>query len=133
MRTSTTRSCYGSTRLGHEISHAFDSEGRHYDAYGNKGDWWTAPDAAACNERAQVLIDQYSEFMPLEGLRIDERRSLRENMADFPGVRVALDAFKKTPQFRKNERVGGFTLLQRFLLAYAYSWMGPERKESARE
>lgn len=121
---------FGSTRLGHEIAHAFDSEGRHYDAYGNKVDWWTAPDAAAFDERAQVMVDQYSEFMPLEGLRIDGRRSLRENMADFVGVRVALDAFKKTPQFRKNERLGGFTPLQRFLLAYAYSWIGHERKES---
>jgi putative endopeptidase len=121
---------YGSSALGHEISHAFDSDGRHYDAYGNKVDWWTAPDAKAFNERAQVLIDRYSEFMPLEGLRIDGRRTLRENMADFVGVRVALDAFKKTPQFRKNERVGGFTPLQRFLLAYAYTWTGHERKES---
>ena len=70
------------------------------------------------------------EFMPLEGVRIDGRRTLRENMADFVGVRVALDAFKKTPHFKKNERVAGFTPLQRFLLAYAFSWMGHERKES---
>ena len=121
---------YGSTSLGHEIAHAFDSEGRHYDAYGNKVDWWTAADAAAFNERAQVLIDQYNEFMPLEGLRIDGRRTLRENMADFVGMRVALDAFKKTPQFSKNERVGGFTPLQRFLLAKAYSSAGHEREEA---
>lgn len=121
---------YGSTSLGHEIAHAFDSEGRHYDAYGNKADWWTAADGAAFNERAQVMIDQYSEVMPVEGLRIDGRRSLRENMADFVGKRVALDAFKKTPQFRKNERIGGFTPLQRFLLAVAYGQMGHERKES---
>ena len=121
---------YGSSSLGHEISHAFDSEGRHFDAYGNKVDWWTAPDAAAFNERAQALIEQYSEFMPLEGLRIDGRRTLRENMADFVGLRVALDTFKKTPQFRNNERVGGFTPLQRFLLAYASTWAGHERKES---
>ncbi|HTM25438.1 MAG TPA: M13 family metallopeptidase [Vicinamibacterales bacterium] len=121
---------YGSTPLGHEISHAFDSEGRHYDAYGNKVDWWTAPDAAAFDARAQAMIDQYSQFMPLEGLRIDGRRTLRENMADFVGVRVALDAFKKTLQFRKDERIGGLTALQRFLLAYAYSFMGHERDES---
>lgn len=121
---------YGSTPLGHEIAHAFDSEGRHFDAYGNKVNWWTASDTAAFDERAQVMIDLYSEFMPLEGMRIDGRNTLRENMADLIGLRVALDAFKQTAQFKKNERIGGFTPLQRFFLAYAYAWMGHERKES---
>jgi putative endopeptidase len=121
---------YGATVLGHEIAHAFDSRGRHYDAHGNKVDWWTAMDSAAFNERAQVLVDQYSAFTPLEGLHIDGQSSLSENMADLVGLRVRLDAFKKTAQFKRNERVGGFTPLQRFLLAYAHSFAGHERKES---
>jgi putative endopeptidase len=121
---------YASTPLGHEIAHAFDSDGRHFDAYGNKVNWWTASDTAAFDERAQVLIDQYSEFMPLEGMRIDGRNTLRENLADLIGLRVALDAFKQTEQFKKNQRIGGFTPLQRFFLAYAYAFMGHERKES---
>jgi putative endopeptidase len=121
---------FASMPLGHEIAHAFDSEGRHFDAYGNKLNWWTSSDAAAFDERAQVMIDQYSEFMPLEGVRIDGRNTLRENLADLIGLRVALDAFKQTAQFKKNQRIGGFTPLQRFFLAYAYAWMGHERKES---
>jgi len=121
---------YGSTLLGHEISHAFDSEGRHYDAAGNKVDWWTAEDSAAFEARAQVIVDQYSEFMPLDGVRIDGRRSLPENMTDLVGLRIKLDAFKKTQQFKKNEPIGGFTPLQRFFLAYAYSFMSRERTES---
>ncbi|HLW98943.1 MAG TPA: M13 family metallopeptidase [Candidatus Acidoferrales bacterium] len=120
---------YGSTPLGHEISHAFDSEGRHYDAYGNKVDWWTAADSAAFLVRAQVLIDEYNEFMPLDGLHVNGQASLAENMADLVGVRITLDAFKKTEQFKKNERVGGFTPLQRFFLAYAYGFMTQERTE----
>jgi putative endopeptidase len=118
---------YASTPLGHEIAHAFDSEGRHFDAYGNKVNWWTASDTAAFDERAQVLIDQYSQFMPLEGMRIDGRTTLRENLADLVGLRVALDAFKQTTQFKTNKRVGGFTPLQRFFLAYAYPFAGHER------
>jgi putative endopeptidase len=121
---------YGSTMLGHEISHGFDSEGRKYDADGNEADWWTARDDEAFRERAQVMIDQYNEFMPLPGRRVDGERSLRENIADLTGLRIALDAFKQTKQFKQNERIAGFTPLQRFFLSYAQARMGHERPES---
>lgn len=120
---------YGTTALGHEIAHAFDSEGRQYDADGNKADWWTARDDSAFRARAQVMIDQYNTFMPLDGLHVNGERSLRENMADLVGLRVNLDAFKTTKQFKENERIGGFTPLQRFFLSYAYAHMGHERRE----
>jgi len=60
---------------------------------------------------------------------VNGRKSLPENMADLVGVRIALDAFKRTEQFKKNERVGGFTPLQRFFLAYAYGFMSQEKSE----
>jgi putative endopeptidase len=50
-------------------------------------------------------------------------------MADLVGLRIALDAFKKTEQFRRGERIGGYTPLQRFFLAYASSFAGHERPE----
>lgn len=121
---------YGSSFLAHEISHAFDSNGRHYDADGNRVDWWTARDASAFDARAQLLIDQYNEFMPLEGVRVNGKLSLPENMADLVGLRIVVDAFKKTEQYKRNERIGGFTPLQRFFLAYAYARAGHERKEA---
>jgi len=121
---------YGSTVLGHEIAHAFDSDGRQYDADGNKVAWWTDKDVAAFEARTQAVIDQYSAVMPLEGLHIDGRRSLRENLADLVGLRLALDAFKRTDEFKRNARVGGSTPLQRFFLAYAYSHMSQVRREA---
>jgi putative endopeptidase len=121
---------YGSTPLGHEISHAFDSEGRHYDASGNKVDWWTPEDAAAFDTRAAALIDEYSQFTTRGGVHLDGKSALAENMADLVGLRVKLDAFMKTPQFTRNKLVGGFTPLQRFFLAYAYANIGRQRTEA---
>jgi putative endopeptidase len=120
---------YGFSFMGHEISHAFDSEGRHYDARGNRVDWWKPEDAAAFQQRAQLMIDQFNTFAPVEGLRVDGRRTLRENIADLAGLRVSLDAFKKTEQFRKGEKIGGLTPLQRFFLAYAHRQMFHARPE----
>lgn len=121
---------YGATWFGHEIAHALDSLGRHYGADGNKIDWWTAADAAAFEERAQVLVDQYSAFVPIAGLPVDGRTTLSENMADVVGLRIALDAFKQTDQFKRNERIGTFTPLQRFFLAFAYARTFHERPET---
>jgi putative endopeptidase len=121
---------YAATALGHEISHGFDSDGRTYDADGNKVEWWTPKEVAAFVERSERLVEQYSEFMPLNGVHIDGRRSLRENMADVTGLRIALDAFKKTAQYMRGDLIGGFTPLQRFFLAYACGRMHfdtPER------
>jgi putative endopeptidase len=121
---------YGYTYLGHEISHGFDNVGRRYDAAGNRRDWWTAQDATAFQERAQVMVDQYNAFTPVEGLHVDGRRTLRENIADLAGVRIALDAFKKTEQFRRGEKIGGFTPLQRFFLGYAARRMRHARPQA---
>jgi len=120
---------YARTPLGHEIAHSLDSEGRQYDASGNKVEWWTTQDAAAFNARSQVLVDQYNAFTTVDGRQLDGRASLAENMADLVGLRIRLDAFKKTDQFKRNDRVGGFTPLQRFFLAYAYGYRGSTGRE----
>jgi putative endopeptidase len=111
---------YGATSLGHEISHAFDSKGRYYDSQGNKVDWWTTKDSVSFDARAQILIDEYNELITLEGQRVDGRSSLAENIADQVGARIELDAFKHTEQYKRNQKIAGFTPLQRFFLAYAY-------------
>src|SRR5207249_9144707 len=42
----------GGSWAGHELTHGFDDEGRHYDAAGNLRDWWTAADSAHFTEQA---------------------------------------------------------------------------------
>lgn len=118
--------------IGHEITHGFDDEGRMFDADGNLKDWWTAKDATRFQERAAVMVAQFNAFEPLPGLPINGEASLGENLADYGGVLLALDAFKKTAQFREGKPIGGFTPIQRFFLGYAFAWNYQERAESLR-
>jgi putative endopeptidase len=118
--------------IGHEITHGFDDEGRMFDGSGNLADWWTAEDAARFQERSAMMVKQYDAFQPLPGIPINGEASLGENLADYGGVLLALDAFKKTEQFRSGKTIGGFSPIQRFFLSYAFAWTYQERAESLR-
>jgi putative endopeptidase len=118
--------------IGHEITHGFDDEGRQYDAAGNLVEWWTAQDAAKFKQSAEVMVKQFNGYEPLPGLHINGKASLGENIADFGGLLLGLDAFKKTEQFRRGEKIGGMTPLQRYFLGYALGWMTQQREEVLR-
>ena len=118
--------------IGHEITHGFDDEGRMFDASGNLADWWTDEDAKRFQDRSAVMVAQFNSFKPLPGIPINGQASLGENLADYGGVLLALDAFKKTEQFRSGKPIGGFTPLQRFFLGYAFAWIHQDREESLR-
>ncbi len=118
--------------IGHEITHGFDDSGRKFDAAGNLSDWWTAEDAKAFQKRADGLAKQFDRYEPLPGLHINGEATLGENIADYGGVLLGLDAFKKTEQYRKGESIGGLTPLQRYFLGYALGWMMAQREETLR-
>jgi hypothetical protein len=118
--------------IGHEITHGFDDEGRRFDAAGNLKDWWTARDAARFQQRAATLIEQFNAYEPVPGLHINGQASLGENLADYGGVLLGLDAFKKTAQYREGVKVAGSTPLQRYFLGYALSWARHDREELLR-
>jgi putative endopeptidase len=119
--------------IGHEVTHGFDDEGRRFDSAGNLKDWWTAKDAARFKQRAAVLAAQFDTYEPVAGLHINGQASLGENLADYGGVLLGLDAFKKTEQYREGVKIGGFTPLQRYFLGYALSWASHEREEHLRK
>jgi putative endopeptidase len=119
--------------IGHEITHGFDDEGRQFDVNGNLADWWTEEDATAFKERAEVMAKQFDGYEPIPGLHINGHATLGENIADLGGVVLGLDAFKKTEQYRKGEKLAGLTPLQRYFLGYALSWLGSQRQEQLRQ
>jgi len=118
--------------IGHEITHGFDDEGRQYDAQGNLSGWWTAQDAEHFTAAAQKMVDEFDAYEPIKGLHINGKASLGENIADYGGLLLGLEAFQKTDQYKRGEKIGGFTPTQRYFLGYALGWMYQQRDEVLR-
>jgi endothelin-converting enzyme len=123
---------------GHELSHAFDSTGRHYDQNGNYTDWWTNTTVANFQERADCFVDQYHKYSVPgpdgKPLYVNGKLTLGENIADAGGVSAAFAAWKKREAEMPNENLPGldfFTQDQLFFVSYAGWWCGKSRKESA--
>jgi len=118
--------------IGHEITHGFDDEGRQFDPQGNLKNWWTKEDAAQFEKRAAVMAAQFDAYEPLPGLHINGKSNLGENLADYGGILLGLDAFKKTDQYKQGRKIAGLTPLQRFFLGYAFGWLHQDREERMR-
>src|ERR1043166_6520263 len=69
---------YGNTgaTIGHELTHAFDDEGRQFDAKGNLKDWWTMKDALEFGKRAACVSDEYSQFTIIDDIKINGKLTL---------------------------------------------------------
>jgi putative endopeptidase len=123
----------GASTIGHEITHGFDDEGRQFDEKGNLKNWWTDEDANAFKERANVMVKQFNNFMPIDTLRINGKATLGENIADLGGVILGLEAYKLTDEYQLNESRAGLTPLQRYFLGYALGWLGHQRPQNLKQ
>lgn len=115
--------------IGHEITHGFDDEGRQFDDKGNLQNWWLEEDEKKFNEKAQKYVEQFNNYIVLDSMHINGKATLGENIADLGGLVIALDAFKKTNQYKEGKLIDGLTPLQRYFLGYALGWLGHQRDE----
>lgn len=116
--------------IGHELTHGFDDQGRQFDASGNLQNWWTVEDSVKFTQQANILVKQFSDYVVLDSLHVNGEASLGENIADLGGVVIGLEAFKKTEQYKKGEKIDGLTPLQRYFLGYTLGWLGHARDAS---
>ena len=125
---------YGDTggTIGHELTHAFDDEGRQFDAQGNLRDWWTESDAKEFEKRASCISDQYSTYTIIDDIKINGKLTLGEDVADLGGLILAYMAWKEDTKDQKLEPIEGFTPEQRFFIGYGQSWCGQVRDETKR-
>lgn len=110
--------------IGHEMTHGFDDQGRHYDKNGNMSDWWTADDAKNFDARATEYANFFSNIKVLPDLNANGRFTLGENLADHGGLEVAFAAFENVNKKEKLPVIDGLTPEQRFFIAYSGVWAG---------
>jgi putative endopeptidase len=118
--------------VGHELTHAFDDEGRHYDAAGRLRDWWTEADAAAFNARAACVQRQFDAFTGVDGLHVNGKLVLGEALADLGGLSLARAAFERAARRQPLPGREGFTADQLFFLGWGRLWAGVTTPEYER-
>ncbi len=120
----------GGSTFGHEITHGFDDQGSQYDEKGNLNDWWTKEDRAKFLAKTKLIVEQFNKYEPIKGKFINGDATQGENIADLGGVVMGYEAFKKTKQFKNNEKISGLSPNERFFLGYAYAWMVNTNQET---
>jgi predicted metalloendopeptidase len=119
--------------IGHEISHGFDDQGSRSDGDGNLRDWWTETDKAAFQQRTGMLSDQYAAFSPIQGMNVNGKLTLGENIGDLSGLTVAFKAYKVSLGGQEAPTIEGFTGDQRFFLGWAQVWRTLHRDDALRQ
>jgi len=118
--------------IGHEITHGFDDQGRRSDGSGNLRDWWSEVDEEQFRERAQLMIDQFSAFNPIDDLHLQGALSLGENIADLGGLNVALRGYRNSLNGEEGAVIDGYTAEQRFFIGWGQIWRIKFRDEALR-
>lgn len=117
--------------IGHEMTHGFDDQGRNFDKNGNLRGWWTDEDSKRFEARTKKLVDQFNGFEAIDGMNVNGKLTLGENIADCGGLTVSLEAYKMAQKGVDNsEPIDGFTPMQRYFLSYSKVWRGNIRPKA---
>lgn len=109
------------TVIGHEMTHGFDDQGAKFDASGNMRTWWSKEDKTQFEKKTALLAKQFDAYTVADGVHVNGKLTLGENVADLGGAAIAYDAYKvhleKHPE--ENVDIDGFSPTQRFFLGFA--------------
>ena len=81
--------------IGHEISHAFDSNGAKCDELGNLNNWWTKADERKFNKKVKAMIAQF-DGIELPWGTVNGKFTVSENIAANGGMAVTLDIMSRS-------------------------------------
>ena len=82
--------------IGHEISHAFDNNGSHFDENGNLFDWWKEEDFKKFEGLTKDMTEQF-DGIPFHGGKVNGGLVVSENIADDGGMAVTIEIMHTLP------------------------------------
>nr|XP_010335934.1 endothelin-converting enzyme 2 isoform X3 [Saimiri boliviensis boliviensis] len=121
--------------MGHELTHAFDDQGREYDKEGNLRPWWQNESLAAFRNHTACMEEQYNQYQ-VNGERLNGRQTLGENIADNGGLKAAYNAYEAWLRKHGEELqlpAVGLTNHQLFFVGFAQVWCSVRTPESSHE
>lgn len=116
--------------IGHEMGHAFDSVGTHFDAEGQENDWLSPQSRQQLGALAARMKAQYAAYVR-DGRALDGELTLDENLADLGGLSLAMDAMLHATAGSPDPMIDGLTRQQRLLVSYALMCRTITTKERA--
>ncbi|XP_061537331.1 endothelin-converting enzyme 2b isoform X3 [Phycodurus eques] len=121
--------------MGHELTHAFDDQGREYDKEGNLKPWWRNSSVDAFRQKTECMVEQYDRYA-VNSEHVNGKQTLGENIADNGGLKAAYDAYqmwvRKNGQEKRLPAVN-LTNEQLFFVGFAQVWCSVRTPESAHE
>ncbi|CAD7093917.1 unnamed protein product [Hermetia illucens] len=120
--------------MGHELTHAFDDQGREYDKYGNLHQWWNNQTIERFKQRTDCFNEQYGAYS-LNGRNLNGKQTLGENIADNGGLKAAFHAYTSTNNDRPVDVLPlpgiNMTHRQLFFISFAQVWCSAVTDEAS--
>ncbi|MDI1327838.1 MAG: peptidase M13 [Brevundimonas sp.] len=118
--------------IGHEIGHGFDDQGSKSDGDGVLRSWWTPGDRANFDGLTTRLGEQYDQFEPIPGFKVQGGLTMGENIGDAAGNAVGLEAYHLSLNGQPAPVLDGVTGDQRFFYGWAQVWQSKMRDDALR-
>lgn len=109
--------------IGHEISHAFDTNGAQFDENGNFADMWTPQDYEAFRERADKLVEYYDQIEVFDDQMVMGKNIQSEAIADITGLQCLLYMAKDIENFDYDQFFRQYAMSWRQLSTYEFEYM----------
>jgi putative endopeptidase len=123
----------GASWAGHELTHGFDDNGRHYDGAGNLRDWWQPADSVHFSQQADRIVQQFNSYVQVDTFHVNGKLTKGENIADYGGLLTGYDALERAlERHGRPDLIEGYSPEQRFFVSYAQSYRRHTRPEQLR-